>query len=100
MNGRRRIWLARSLTVLALAVARPAFAMTALEFISLQSASDQARILEPIVVSFVRRGHKKVPDWAPLSFEIRKLVLEKGYTYQSLEPVALEAAYRLGMEKF
>lgn len=91
---------ARWTMLLALVVSQSVAAMTALEFLNVKDAVDQARILEPIVISFVRRGHKKVPDWAPLSFEIRKLVLEKGYTYQSLEPVALEAAYRLGMEKF
>lgn len=88
----------RALLLLAAFVTQTAFALAAIEFIKLDATS-QRQALEPIIYSFVSRGFKKVPDWVELSIQVRKITLEKGYNYQSIETVAEEAAIRLGMTR-
>lgn len=80
-------------------IATQAGAMSAIEFVKLDMGSPQRQALEPIVFSFVSRGYKDVPDWPKLSNLVRARVLEKGYTYQSLETVAEEAAVAAGMHR-
>lgn len=80
----------------AAALASPAAAIAVIDFLKLE-AHEQRLALEPVIHSYLRVGYKKVPDWIPLSIEIRKIALEKGYSYQSLDQVAKEAALRLGM---
>lgn len=87
---------ARWFLIVALLWAQTVAAMAVIEFLKLD-ASGRSNALEPIIHSYLRVGYKKIPDWAELSHEIRKLALEKGYSYQSLEEVAKEAALRLGM---
>lgn len=89
----------RNLALLALLIPQLAFGMAAIEYLKLQHAHEQARILEPIIVSFVSRGYKNVPDWAPLAHAVRALILKNGYTYQNVENVAEEAAIGLGMTR-
>ena len=89
----------RWLLLLAIFIANAASALAAIEFLRMEDASDKANFLKPIIVSFVSRGYKKVPDWPSLSNECRKLILEKGYTFQNMEQVAEEAAIRLGMSR-
>lgn len=75
------------------------YAMTAFEFIKLENSTERRKLLEPIIFSFVSRGFKNVPDWATLGIRIRELVLKNGYSYQSLETVAEEAAKAEGMTR-
>lgn len=74
------------------------FAISGLDFIKLD-ASSQRKALEPIIYRFVSSGYKNVPDWAELSYEIRKTVLKNGTGYQSLDSVTKEAATKIGMTR-
>lgn len=83
---------------LALLYSATAGAIAAVEFMKLD-ATGKRKALEPIIHSFLTAGYKKIPDWPELSARIRSKILEKGYTYQSLEAVAEEAAKEAGMTR-
>jgi hypothetical protein len=74
-------------------------AISAIEFLKAETDNREAEYVKPLVIQFVSRGYKNVPDWPKLSRAIRKKILEKGYTYQSLESVAEEAAIDEGMKR-
>lgn len=87
------------LAIAALAVSCNALAMATIEFLQL-GPSDQMTKLEPVMLGFVKAGYKNVPsNEYKVATEIKKLAYEKGYTYQSLDEVAKEAAIRLGMTR-
>lgn len=57
-------------------------------------------VIKPIQISFLQSGYRKVPDNSyGLALEVKKIAFEKGYTYQSIEEVAKEAAIRMGMTR-
>lgn len=90
---------ARWLILLALFVSQLATALAVIEFMKLKP-TDQFNVVKPIMLSFLQNGYKKVPDNEfTLISAIEKLAYEKGYTYQSIEEVAKEAALRLGMTR-
>lgn len=83
----------------AMVFATSAAGMATIEFMQL-GAGDQYDAVKPIMVSFLKAGYRKVPDNEILLIvEIRKLAFEKGYTYQSVDDVAKEAALRMGMTR-
>lgn len=87
----------RWLLILAAFVAQTAAALATIEFMKMKP-TDQYDYVKPIMLKFLRSGYKKVPDNEfTLISAIEKLAYEKGYTYQNIEDVALEAAIRLGM---
>lgn len=88
-----------ALAVAALALSQAAWALSAIEYLRMKDASQQNKVMEPIVDGFVSRGYKKVPNWARLDNQVRDLIREKGYTYQSIEGVAEEAAIAGGMTR-
>ena len=73
--------------------------MTALDFIQLESATDQRVALKPIIYEFAKNGHTGVPDWPKLSRQTRKLVLKNGVGQMQLEDVSLDAAIEIGMSE-
>lgn len=93
----KRRTFAAALLGLALAAPGTASALAAIEFMRLDDATKRREALEPIIHGFLSRGFKKVPDWPALGSEVRRVILERGYTYQALDSVAEEAAVRLGM---
>lgn len=95
MKTLRKVLIAVAL----LCVAGGAHAIAAIEFMKMDSAQGQSDVLKPIIISFLSKGYKKVPDWARLASLVRAKILEKGYTYQSLESVAEEAAVGAGMTR-
>jgi hypothetical protein len=93
--GNTRKWIA----LLLLLVTSTAHAMATIEFLKL-GASDQYQAIKPIMLGLLSAGYKNVPsNEFILAGEIKKLAFEKGYTYQSLDEVAKEAAIRLGMTR-
>lgn len=91
--------LARWLLLGVLAISQAAYALATIEFMKMQPL-DQAKVVKPIMLRFLSRGYKKVPDNEfTLIGAIEKLAYEKGYTYHNLDDVAEEAAVRLGMQK-
>lgn len=97
MKRRRALLRLLSFVPLALTIA-PAQAIAVIEFLKLD-ASGQHDALEPLILGYLRVGYKRVPDWARLASEIRRVTLEQGYSYHGLEGVAKEAALRLGMSE-
>lgn len=83
----------------ALCFATAAHAIAAIEYMKLDSGSPQKQVLDPIVISFLAKGYRNVPDWPKLASLVRAKILEKGYTFQSLEQVAEEAAIGAGMTR-
>lgn len=84
--------------ILALAlVAQAASALATIEFMKM-GATEQYDVVKPMLVKFLQRGYKKVPD-NPFTLirAIEKITYAKGYTFQNIEDVALEAAESLGM---
>jgi len=80
-----------------LLVAPAAWALATIEFMKMKPTA-QYDVVKPMLVKFLERGYKKVPDNPfVLIKEIEKIAYEKGYTYQNVEDVALEAATGLGM---
>lgn len=76
-----------------------AHAVAVIEFLEM-GATDQYKALHPVLIGFLKAGYKNVPDNEfSLAQDIKKLAFEKGYTYQSLEEVAKEAALRAGMTR-
>lgn len=88
-----------TLAIAALTISQAAWALSAIEYLRMKGASEQNKVMEPIVDSFVARGYKKVPNWAKLDNQVRDLIREKGYTYQNVENVAEEAAIAGGMTR-
>lgn len=80
-----------------LAWAQAASALAMIEFMKMKP-TDQYSTIKPIMLAFLQRGYKKVPDNEFILIgAMEKLAYEKGYTYQNIERVAQEAAERLGM---
>ena len=55
--------------------------------------------MKPLVRQFVSEGYHSVPDWSPLGYMARELILEKGYQDQDITEIAREAAIKNGMSK-
>ncbi len=91
--------LAQYLILLMLLISQAATALATIEFLKMKP-TDQYEYVKPLMIKFLQRGYKKVPD-NPFTLigAIEKLAYEKGYTYQNVEEVAEEAAIRLGMTK-
>ncbi len=89
--------LAQSLILLMLLISQAAAALATIDFMKMKT-SEQMDVVKPIMLSFLQSGCKKVPDNSyTLVSAIEKLAYAKGYTYQSVETVAKEAALGLGM---
>ena len=82
-----------------LAVTDVALAVSALEFLRVETDNREAPLMKEIVIKLVTKGYKNVPDWARLSSITRKKILEKGYTNQDIEAIAEEAALTSGMTR-
>jgi len=95
MNARQAVMIGG----LALILSGASLAMTGVEFLKVEDASEQAKIVKPIVVTFVSRGYKNVPSWASLSSKMADLIRKNGYRYKSVEDIAEEAALELGMTR-
>jgi hypothetical protein len=82
-----------------LAFASTAHALSALEFMKMDF-SRQYDVAQPMLVTFLSAGYKKIPDNpASLVSRMKKIILDKGYQYQNVEDVGKEAAISLGMER-
>lgn len=80
-------------------VAQVASALATIEFMKMEP-SQQYDVVKPLMVKFLQRGYKKVPNNPfTLISAIEKVAYAKGYTYQNIEDVALEAAESLGMTR-
>lgn len=96
-DRRRKVFTRLALISAVALYATTAQAMATIEFMKL-GVSEQMDVVQPIMVSFLAGGCKKIPDnSARLVREMKKLAYEKGYTYQNVEGVAKEAATGLGM---
>lgn len=74
-------------------------AMAMVEFMELTSVR-QHDIVKPLLIGFLKAGYKSIPDNEfTLISEMKKLAFAKGYTYQSVDEVAKEAAINLGMKR-
>ena len=73
-----------------------AYAMTGAEFFG-KSPSEKVDLLEPLIVSYVQNGYKKVPHSFDFVVEMDNLIREKGYGSKNISEIALEAATKLGM---
>jgi SpoVK/Ycf46/Vps4 family AAA+-type ATPase len=80
-------------------IAEIASAMSALEFLRVETDNKEAPVMKEIVIKLVAKGYKNVPDWAKLSSITRGKILEKGYTNQDIEAIAEEAALAAGMTR-
>jgi len=87
------------IVLLGLWVATAAQALTAIEFLRMETDGKEADVCKQLVFDFVSQGYRNVPDWSKLSVAMRKKILEKGYTTMSVEQVALEAALETGMRR-
>lgn len=91
------------LTVIGLALglilgkAQPSLAMTGLDFIQLR-ASQLKHVVEPIIISYVAKGYKKVPSWSRLSSKMKSMILARGYGSKDISQIAFEAAMEMGMK--
>lgn len=84
---------------IAMIFATAAHALAVVEFLKMD-VSQQMDVIKPIQISFLQSGYRKVPDNSyGLALEVKKIAFEKGYTYQSIEEVAKEAAIRMGMTR-
>lgn len=92
--------IARLITLLlVLAFSQSVAALAMVEFLQLDNVA-QYKVVQPMILGFLKAGYKKIPDNEfTLIGEMRKITLEKGYTYQNVEDVAKEAALRLGMTR-
>lgn len=87
------------LGAIAMIFATAAHALAVVEFLKMD-VSQQMDVIKPIQISFLQSGYRKVPDNSyGLALEVKKIAFEKGYTYQSIEEVAKEAAIRMGMTR-
>ena len=86
-------------TLIALLMAQSAFALATIDFMKMEP-SDQMAAVKPIMIGFLQRGFKRIPnnEWTLIA-EMKRLAFEKGYNYQNMETVAEEAAVRLGMTR-
>jgi SpoVK/Ycf46/Vps4 family AAA+-type ATPase len=80
-------------------IAEIASAMSALEFLRVETDNKEAPVMKEIVIKLVSKGYKNVPDWVKLSRITRQKILEKGYTDEDIEAVAEEAALAAGMTR-
>jgi SpoVK/Ycf46/Vps4 family AAA+-type ATPase len=76
-----------------------ASAMSALEFLRVETDNKEAPMMKEIVIKLASKGYKNVPDWAKLSSITRQRILEKGYTTEDIEAIAEEAALTAGMTR-
>ena len=84
-----------------LLAATPAGAMTGQEFLEVYDSStgDEAHVLKPLVLQFVREGYHSVPDLTELSVWAHELILKRGYRDKDIAEIAREAAIANGMSK-
>ena len=80
-------------------IAEIASAMSALEFLWVETDNKEAPVMKEIVIKLVSKGYKNVPDWVKLSRITRQKILEKGYTDEDIEAVAEEAALAAGITR-
>ncbi len=85
--------------VVALAFSGAVMAMSCIEYMRLDGATERREVLEPVIRGFLSKGYKKIPDWPALANALRKKILEKGYTFQNIEQAAEEAAIDQGMSR-
>jgi len=75
-----------------------AYAMSGLEFMK-SEAREKRKVLEPVILDYVAKGYKKVPDWASLSNKIEGVIREKGWGSKDIKSIALDASEELGMSR-
>jgi hypothetical protein len=71
--------------------------MSAIDFLRAEAKNDEAPAMKRLVIEFIAKGYRAVPDWVHLSSITKKIILQKGYRDQDVGPIAEEAARAAGM---
>lgn len=97
MNRRRA--LAFALGAVALPLSSVARAVAIIEFLQKPDV-EQYKWMQQQQIAWLKAGYKGIPDnpWTVLN-EMKRIALAKGYTYQSIDDVAKEAAAATGMTR-